>query len=242
MSDFRWNERTLGTTEVRRQHYVPQFYLRAFVSEDRQISAWDFDTVKGFTTSTANVAVESGYYDVSFGEVKLSAEDWLAEVEANAAPIIRGLITEPCHVEELDDTEALHLARFMGALIVRGPAFREMGDRIEEEMVGHAKEMTKSMLFGGTLIEGLEREDAAELWTVWEQKPNDWWLGREEQPAGLGAARMLGETQGWANLILAKPWRVGAVPSEFSLYTSDNPLSPHLASVRPWWDHGGVWG
>jgi len=47
---------------------------------------------------------------------------------------------------------------------------------------------------------------------------------------------MLGEVQGFANLLRAPPWRIGMAPDSTCLYTSDNPVAGYLRPVRPWWE------
>jgi hypothetical protein len=47
---------------------------------------------------------------------------------------------------------------------------------------------------------------------------------------------MLGEVQGFANLLVAAPWRIGFAPDSIQLYTSDNPVAGYLNPVRPWWE------
>ena len=47
---------------------------------------------------------------------------------------------------------------------------------------------------------------------------------------------MLSEVQGFANLFLSAPWRIGLVPPALQLYTSDNPVASYWRPVRPWWE------
>jgi hypothetical protein len=49
---------------VKRGHYVPQAYLRNFVSEDGQLWVFDKPNQKSYPTNTRNAAVEARFYDV----------------------------------------------------------------------------------------------------------------------------------------------------------------------------------
>jgi hypothetical protein len=61
-----WNEPNLGPTKVKRQHYVPQLFLRAFSLDDK-IRVVDLNEGREYRTSIANVAVESHFYDEDIG-------------------------------------------------------------------------------------------------------------------------------------------------------------------------------
>ena len=52
---------------------------------------------------------------------------------------------------------------------------------------------------------------------------------------------MLAEVQGWANLLWGAPWRIGTVPNNLKLYTSDNPAAAYHRPVREWWE-GAAFG
>jgi uncharacterized protein DUF4238 len=39
-------------------------------------------------------------------------------------------------------------------------------------------------------------------------------------------------------MLWSMTWRIGRVPGQRQLYTSDNPLASHLQPIRPWWESG----
>jgi hypothetical protein len=53
---------------VKQQHYVPQFYLREFASEDEQIWVYDKIEDKVFKTGIKNIAAERFFYDSNLVE------------------------------------------------------------------------------------------------------------------------------------------------------------------------------
>ena len=68
-------EPNLSKTEVKRQHYIPQMYLRPF-AVDGKIRVVDLDGGKReYKTSVGNVAVESHFYNVNVEDLRLSTED-----------------------------------------------------------------------------------------------------------------------------------------------------------------------
>lgn len=232
-----WNEPNLEPTDVKRQHYVPELYLRPFADSSEQIRAIDLNAGNEFRTSVRNAAVGGGFNNVRVGDIVLSTEGWLQGIEDRAAPLIKRLIEDPSQVTSLSEDEQLRSARFFAAMHFRVPAFRQHAKDLDSSIVSEVKKFGKSWLTNNHDPESAER-----IWAEWEQKPDEWWLGQHEalNTSGL-AASILSEVQGFANLLWGMSWRVGHVPSHRRLYTSDNPASGYLHPIRPWWE-GGSFG
>lgn len=229
-----WNESNLAPTEVKRQHYVPEHYLRPFADSSDMIRGVDLESGNEFRTSVSNAAVVGGFNNVRVGDIVLSTEGWLQRIEDRAAPLIKRLIEDPSHVNSLSGDEQMCFARFFAAMHFRVPAFRQYAKDLDLSIVSEAKKIGKSWLTNNHDPESAER-----IWAEWEQKPDEWWLSQREplNMSGL-AASMLSEVQGFANLLWGMSWRVGHVPLRRRLYTSDNPASGYLRPIRPWWEGG----
>ena len=232
--DFRWDEPVLSVTQTKRQHYVPRAYLRRFLEDDNQIRVVDMAEDREFRTSVENIAVERRFYDVEIDGVFYSAEDWLANVESQAMPVIEDLIQSPSTIGMLSMEDENYLSRFIAALTFRTPAFRDWDNTNISALVSQIKERVEAM-FKYKLGESAGEQEFKKI----EDKPPHWWLQKEEQPQPASSSvYMLGETQGFANLIRGAPWRIGNVLGPRLLYTSDNPVSRYLPPIRPWWDTG----
>ena len=118
--------------------------------------------------------------------------------------------------------------QIVASLHSRTPAFREWLHSTTSSALSQIKEKVK----GGYRHQ--YGEEGEEMFNEWESE----WEEDTPQPAAL-SVRMLRETQGFANLVRAAPWRIGYALGPLQLYTSDNPASRHLRPVRPWWDVGG---
>ena len=230
----KWNEPIFSTTEAKRQHYVPRTYLSPFMGDDNRIRVFDIVRAKEYRTSLNNVAVEGHYYDLEIDGVDVSVENWLAQLEAEVAPVIKRLLADPSSIEALTLGEEFALSRFVVALIFRTPAFREWEDSRVNTVVHQIKEIVEN-----SLIHEHGCKAGKDKFSELKDNPTHWWLGMGEAPqAGDTSAYMLGETQGFANLIWAAPWRIGRAVGSLKLYASDNPASRYLPPIRPWWEGG----
>ena len=187
----RFSEPNLGPTKTARQHTVPRLYLANFANGD-VLTVYDLLEDRCFTTSLKNAAVQVGYYDLDVGGLVVSTEDWLADIEAKAAPILNWLVADPDNLTGLTAAEEVHLARYIGAQRFRTPWFREFERATSEYTAEQIKPMAKAYI-NNTLPEDV----ADDLWKEWGKKPLEWWLGQEETPQDADAATyMLQDVQG----------------------------------------------
>jgi hypothetical protein len=226
-----WNEPNLSPTKVKRQHYVPRLFLRAFASANR-VCVFDLNEGKEYRTSIAKIAVAKHFYDIDIEDIRLSTESWLAQLEEDAAPVINKLLSNPDNILSLSVDEEFSIARFLVALRFRTPAFRDYNDEMFTSILKKIKEMAREQVYHQH-----NRKEADAIWERIRDKPDHWWFNEPEpqQPAAT-TNFMLGEVQGFANLIRAAPWRIGFAPDSMRLYTSDNPVAGYLRPVRPWWE------
>lgn len=233
-AEFRWNESVLGQSQVKRQHYVPRTYLRHFIGEDGLLRVVDLQQITEYRTSIINAAVEGRFYDIDTDGTVVSVEEWLARIENEASSVIELLLSSPLSIETLSDEQEFALARFIVAFRFRTPAFREWGDAASGSIASQVKQIVK-----GSLVNLYGDAAGGAVFDNWKDKPDSWWLGNEgvQQPAAM-STHLLTETQGFANLVRAAPWRVGHTLGAHRLYTSDNPVAGYLRPVRPWWEVG----
>ena len=101
-----------------------------------------------------------------------------------------------------------------------------------KSMLQQIKDMVKKQVY-----HQYSKREVEAIWDEMKDNPDHWWLNEPEpQQLTTTTAFMLGEVQGFANLIRAAPWRIGTAPDSIRLYTSDNPVSGYLNPVRPWWE------
>ena len=180
------------------------------------------------------MAVQSGFYDVDLGGHAYSAEDWLGELESDAATVSRCLIDDPSVITTLTWEQENALARFIAALILRTPRKRQ---ELDDALDGVFSQIEQN-LKGQFISQSGETQGLAK-YREWQAKPFHERYGEEEpSQAASTTNHLLGEVQGFANLLLGAPWRIGNTPKHGRLYTSDNPVSRYLRPVRPWGEVG----
>ena len=220
----------LRKTGARRQHKVPKVLLETFAVDDL-IQGFSLETYRTFRSSLDNVAVEKRFYDVGPRSEAFSLEPWLADIDGQATPIVRRLVADPQSISGLSSDDENTFARFLAAQDFRGIHVREEGLRIRRQMADHAKAIVQHML-----REKSRAKDAELVWnTVFADEPDEYWLGEERpvQPVET-AAYMLDKIQGFANVLLAMPWRIASAVAGVQLYTSDEPLTRIPVPTARW--------
>lgn len=74
---------------TRRQHYVPDFYLKQWSNSKGQITCHDLSKEKSFTCNPANTLVQSYFYEENRDEPDNRIENILATMEGNCARVFK---------------------------------------------------------------------------------------------------------------------------------------------------------
>ena len=115
-------------SKTKKEHYVPQSYLRRFSSDGKQIHVYDKILKRSFTSGIRDVAQESHFYDIpreSFPtELKVSEED-LQAVE-KAFNKIEGLFSQTVE-EVLSLTDDISISPIASMVLISLPSATEAG-------------------------------------------------------------------------------------------------------------------
>lgn len=108
----------------KRHHFVPQFYLRRFMTSTPQELIWTYDLEKDDVRGSAvsATAFERYLYSVELpsGERLDDLENFIATVEGKAAPLFEKII----HGDNVEGQERADIASFLALMYVRTDAFR----------------------------------------------------------------------------------------------------------------------
>lgn len=102
------------------QHFVPRFYLQHFADSDGLVWTYDFLEDRVSTATPENTAVQTNFYSPvdDNGNHIDELENFLADIESNAAPLYPKLIDG----SRLTDQEKGDLGLFFSSLYLRSPA------------------------------------------------------------------------------------------------------------------------
>lgn len=105
--------------DTKKQHYIPQFLLENFsVNEKHQINVFNKETGKKFVANITDIAHENHLYDIKTGKETRSLEPAFAELESDAAPIIKRII-ERKSLGGLDEDNKVILSIFIAIQSLR---------------------------------------------------------------------------------------------------------------------------
>jgi hypothetical protein len=83
-------------SKVKKQHFVPQFYLENFTNSKNNLYAFDKVNGESFCTTTVNIAHEKFFYDYEpfdkFIGREQALEKALAKFEAESAKVLKKLV------------------------------------------------------------------------------------------------------------------------------------------------------
>ena len=124
-------------TTPRRHHYLPEFYLRNFLSSSEKLYVYEPGRVRSSTPRNEATIRDLYAFQTDEGN-NYSYEIWLSKEESRVASInsrlLRDLAGGNCRLLELD--EKAFLARFMGLIFTRGP----IGINFNRNVAGPASE------------------------------------------------------------------------------------------------------
>jgi len=113
------------SSQPRRHHYVPAFYLRGFSDRKHRVRVYRREEGGTLTTHVRNAAVETGFYDLTDrqGAPTLAAEELLSQIESDAADAIAALVRSDGRI---DARTRDAMSVFMATLIMRTPEKRDL--------------------------------------------------------------------------------------------------------------------
>lgn len=166
---------------VKKQHFVPQFYLKYFINAQSKIHVFDIVDQKQFITATANIAQDRSFYDYKLLEEFIGREQviehTLANTEAKWADFFRMLIAilDSNNLSSLTRDDYRQLADFITTQERRTPETRKQIDEIAKR---NGQELEKDIQFQQTYL--LLHKDVPKVvedwcdryWIFWRNKTN----------------------------------------------------------------------
>lgn len=136
-------------SKPKRQHYVPQFYLRNFGPNENQIYVFDKIERKTFSSAIASVASDKFFYEwdvlnaiigEQFLEKKFSAFEGL--ISATLKNLVSSLDNDS--FDGISDRVRFDLSEFVWYQMIRNPEGRIIGQQMNDELIRVLKESGSS--------------------------------------------------------------------------------------------------
>lgn len=124
--------------KVEKQHFVPQFLLKNFSINNRQL--WVYDKLKNATyiSSIRDIASNNNFYELESEEVDLNTEEILSNIESDCAPIITKIINSNS-IKDISENEHSKLCLFAALQFTRTSRPRETVDQFIDIMIEYIK-------------------------------------------------------------------------------------------------------
>ena len=188
--------------EKKRQHYVPQFYLKAFSADDSEpynLFCYDMTEKSLFRSSTRNIAQSSNFYDLSEEQ---ALENLFEDMEREFAKVHEKIIQSK-RISTLSRDEKYVMAHFLSHQYIRTRKFRDVVKQASEhtlEVVDEEEgdEKARRAVEAGTTDEGAKH---------WH------------------AQLMSNALKGFADLLIQMKWFLFVNETDYALWTSDHPVA-----------------
>lgn len=132
--------------KVKRQHYVPVFYLNGFTNANNKIFVYDKAKEKVFETGVENIACEHSFYDSDIFKSDFIEEQYIEKsysyIESEFAPFLLGFINkiESKDKFEISNEEKNTISNFLAFQIERTKEYREILMQLSCSMKDKLKE------------------------------------------------------------------------------------------------------
>lgn len=236
----------------KRQHIVPQSYLRAFVDPTtppgHEPYVWVYEGERGspYARAPRKTAVKSHYYTFTpaNGSREPAVEDMLEKIESVGLPVLKDLAVgrDP---SDLTQDERAGFSLFVGMLELRVPRWRDSIEKVAEDVMKHALQIAAAH------PEYFERTVKKALAATGETATKDIESVRQFALSGdydvdidpLHSLQMMVKMAPTvAEYVFDCRWRVLEAPEGHAFFTSDAPLVK-VSTVRlpPPWCWGTGW-
>lgn len=189
----------MASNHPKKQHYVPQFYLRNFgKGKKHKLYVFDKQNNKVFSAQPNNVLYENQFYDFKMKyqnyDCIFSIEETLSKLECDTKPILDKMLKED-GISFISHQEQIILSKFIMAQLVR----------------------TKNLKITYDLMPTLLKENLVKRGLV----TNDFDLGSSNYDFISFVLKMINQEY---DILLHKKWIWGVNDTKVKLYTSDVPV------------------
>jgi len=215
--------------KAKKQHYVPQFYLKRFTQDGKQLFVFDKFARTTFKSNISNVASERYFYDIPHGIAAedvdpQSVEKVLSNIEADFSNVIEDVLRTADGRERIDCDQKLAMAFFITIQILRTQEFRSLYTELVEK--GAKAVLDK--------IVQVKMSDVS---------PDEYRVQFNQKTASLEQAKFMFNPailNGLVQVLNNHIWIVGTNETTQPLYTSDSPVVKRAHKKHPFVSCSGL--
>ena len=197
---------------TKKQHHVPQFYLKKFVNSVGKLERLDCEKRKLVVArAPKSVCGEDFFYSENgdLDEVSQTMEKDFQRIESEIAFVYDKVAKKFTDFQEITFDDKMIVATFMSMQYLRGPYMRSQIKRIDEDMT---KQITRIRYSSDNIHDSLDKI---------EKETNE----KISKINNVPHLQMLGEMEGFRNSFFNKEWTVYISKSTKKFITSDNPIA-----------------
>ncbi len=221
----------MDNTELitKNQHYVPQFYLKKFINEEGKLEILDCARRKVVASRSPKSVCNEEYFYSSNNQpddVSQVLEKEFQRIESDISKVYDSIAKKFLNFEQITENDKMLVATFMSLQYLRGPYMRKQIQQTSEQMI---KQITK-IKFGSPHIHKFfdqYEKDTGEKLSEQQRKDVVGFVQGEQYNIEIGNTphlHLIGEMEGFKNLLFGKEWLVYISKSNKKFITSDNPV------------------
>jgi len=215
--------------KVKRQHYVPQFYLKKFAQEDGKLWIFDKSTKESFKSNVKNVACETGFYDIPKNIASKDVdtqivEKMLSNIEHDFSKAIGDILTSVDEKQNIDPSQKQDMAFFVTIQLLR----------TREHRTGYVQLAEKAAKAILDRITKVEMPDVS---------PSDYEVKFNQEMASLEQAKFMSNPEFLeksVQILTNHIWFIGINDTNQPFYTSDSPVVRHAHKKIPFCGSSGI--
>jgi hypothetical protein len=220
-------------SRTKKQHYVPQVYLRQFSADGETVWAFDKSRLSSWRASTRDVAMENLFYQLPVPEgddfAPQTIEDILQREEDRYADVLKRIAREGPRAG-LSPEDKAAFAPFLGLQLVRSREYRQQLIQVAERLDVLREKWSRALAEAHGV-------DAAVQWFDEhgnEQNPVPFDRAKVTIPHAQMILREIRERE-LAGVVHRHVWVLGLNETVMPLYTSDQPIvrRPHVEQAGP---------
>jgi hypothetical protein len=222
---------------AKRQHYLPQFYLRSFADRDGLLCVFDRETKTFRRQRPLNTALEKDFYTITDAQGERS--DGLEQMFSKLESAARGVIArvEAGQTGWKDEQEQVYFAVFVAYLYCRTPTFHKEQTALAEQLyrsgmkANHPTADVTAQLFeqfAKATGDEVDRPLAEEFFAMVQ---NDRYA--VEVPRQNILKVMVAAALHLAGILLSMNWTFATAPPDLAFITSD---APFVITPPPHWN------